>query len=690
MAKFVHSKKLPLTLLSIFMVVLLSCGAVFANQAKDEGSSIESVGASGAMNQGNPFENGALFQNGYYNRQELNIKTVAASVVEIGYAAPPSWGYPEWLKNMPSSEGFTGWGQSDFAIVWGECDFRGINVGTLPSRSHCVQSTSTTTTPGIIRDVHWILNDWTENNGFYTLNFIGISDAPGTDQATATITKLTVTWENYGAISINKRSKVPELTENKDNYSLAGAQYGVYTDSACTQRAKDANGNDSGIVTDEDGYGEAQNLKVGTYWVKELVSSPNYQLDTTVHKVTTEAGATKSAGISSEPYNYGYIDLQKKSANESITNGNSCYSLEGAVYGIYGDKSCNNKVMQITTNRNGYATTKGAKEGDVSIEDRITLSTYYIKEITAPKGFALDNSVYTVTFDYKDGDKKHRYVNEKGEGTQPVEWQTKEKSVVYDTPQSDPIGLLLGKADNETSNNSPLAGATLEGAEFRVTYYDVEGYDNKNCVDSTQINEISAKAKSSRSWVFTTDEDGFIYLDDKWKISSETLFKNSTAYPCMPIGTVVIEEINPPQGYLNSNAGKYWIRSVTKEGNVENIHTYNPPDGETAFKEQVIRGDLAFTKANAQTQQRLAGVPFVIKSKTTGEWHVAVTDENGQYSTESKFAPHTSNTNKNDEAITQNADGTYTVDTSKLECCEENLTLKERILEITGEKYDRI
>ena len=459
------------------------------------------------------------------------------------------------------------------------------------------------------------------SEGSVTIGFCaGARD--GTTQTCVMVAKFKA--DALGNISINKAPKVPEIVEGNSNYSLAGAQYGVYTDKACTKRAKDAYGNDSGIVTDDKGYGEAQNLPVGTYYIKELVPSPNYQLDTKVYTVATQAGQTVSAGLSSEPANYGYIDLIKRSANESITSGNSCYSLEGAVYGIYRDSTCKTKVMEITTNKDGFATTKGAKEGNTLIEDRITLDNYWIKEITAPKGFALDTTVYTVSFAYGDGNGKHRYVNEKGEGIQPVEWQTKEKGVVYDMPQSDPIGLLLGKLDSETSQSSPLAGATLKGAEFNVTYYDIEGQEDKDSVYLSEAAQLESKAKVIKNWVFSTDEIGRILLKDDYKITGEELYRNSTGIACLPIGTVVIEEINPPQGYLNSNEGKCWIRTITSSGAKESVFTYNPPDGETAFKEQVIRGDLAFTKANAQTQQRLAGVPFVIKSKTTGEWHVAV------------------------------------------------------------------
>lgn len=44
------------------------------------------------------------------------------------------------------------------------------------------------------------------------------------------------------------------------------------------------------------------------------------------------------------------LQLQKQSSNISISNNNACYSLAGAVYGIYSDAACTKKVGEITTN----------------------------------------------------------------------------------------------------------------------------------------------------------------------------------------------------------------------------------------------------------------------------------------------------------------------------------------------------
>lgn len=41
-------------------------------------------------------------------------------------------------------------------------------------------------------------------------------------------------------------------------------------------------------------------------------------------------------------------NLQKISANTGITSGNDCYSLSGAVYGVYSDESCTKSVATLT------------------------------------------------------------------------------------------------------------------------------------------------------------------------------------------------------------------------------------------------------------------------------------------------------------------------------------------------------
>lgn len=80
------------------------------------------------------------------------------------------------------------------------------------------------------------------------------------------------------------------------------------------------------------------------------------------------------------------LQLHKSSSNKELTAGNGCYSLSGAEYGIYTDKACTKKIGSITTNASGYGSY--SKYVDAS-------ASYYAKETKAPKGYELDETVYT-------------------------------------------------------------------------------------------------------------------------------------------------------------------------------------------------------------------------------------------------------------------------------------------------------
>lgn len=77
--------------------------------------------------------------------------------------------------------------------------------------------------------------------------------------------------------------------------------------------------------------------------------------------------------------NIGYGEIVK-------TDESSGVKLKGAVYGIYSDSGCTNKADTMTTDGNGYAKSSALAAG-----------TYYVKEITAPKGYVLNGKVHTLT-----------------------------------------------------------------------------------------------------------------------------------------------------------------------------------------------------------------------------------------------------------------------------------------------------
>lgn len=97
-----------------------------------------------------------------------------------------------------------------------------------------------------------------------------------------------------------------------------------------------------------------------------------------------------------------------------------------------------------------------------------------------------------------------------------------------------------------------------------------------------------------------------------------------------------------PTGYLPDTEEHAFEVTAANAGHNSALFELTP-EGE--FTEQVVRGDLSLVKVADGTQQPLAGVPFRITSKTTGESHVIVTDSNGQASTAASWNAHIKDTN---------------------------------------------
>lgn len=306
----------------------------------------------------------------------------------------------------------------------------------------------------------------------------------------------------------------------------------------------------------------------------------------------------------------GTVSLSKTSANTGITSGNSCYSLAGAVYGIYSDAGCSAQVTTLTTDAGGNAAAVSLNAG-----------TYYYKELTAPAGYALDSSVqsFTVT---------------DGQNT---------ALSVSDTPTNDPTLITLKKIDSVTGE-AAQGGASLEGAEFTVKYY--AGF----------YNAANLPANATRTWVIKTLKTAggnyMAALNNTCKVSGDDFYKNTSGLAVLPLGTLSIEETKAPEGYKLDGAylqaygsstkvtGKY-VTQITQNGNIAQLNGGN----EFSVADKIKRGDFKLTKIDTDNQNRMGDIPFRVTNKATGESHIIKTDENGYYSSESSWNAHSKNTN---------------------------------------------
>ena len=328
----------------------------------------------------------------------------------------------------------------------------------------------------------------------------------------------------------------------------------------------------------------------------------------------------------------GYLTLHKDSSNKTLTDANDCYSLADAEYGVYTDSNCSNKVATLTTNVSGNANTVSLNPG-----------RYYVKETKAPKGYFTDSQVYTAD------------VSGANRESSPV------KLSVSDNPANDPMSMLLGKFDGQKTYNGagnlPQGSATLAGAEFTVDYYATLDYNSYDDLKNADVKPMRSDVKPMRSWTFSTDSNGFCSFDIAHFVSGDAFWYRLDGTPALPRGTVVIRETKAPMGYVKSDEVSF--QKIQENNSVEGVITYNAPE----VAEQVYRSDIEFTKKADNGSEHLAGVPFKVTSLTTGESHIAVTDENGYFSSASSWNAHDSNTNANDWALT----ASDTIDSTKLD-----------------------
>ena len=239
--------------------------------------------------------------------------------------------------------------------------------------------------------------------------------------------------------------------------------------------------------------------------------------------------------------------FSKCSANVSITDGNSEYSVEGAEYDIY-RSSDNALVSHIVTDASGNAA--------LDLEPN---QAYYAVETKAPAGYTLHEG----HIGFRTGNST---------GTEQL--------------KDDPGYVLLhiDKKDSATLGDAQ-DGATLEGAEYKVTSLSTPGWEQTG----------------------TTDSSGTIRFNR------------------IPLGDIQVVETKAPKGYkLDTTVHTYTVNAgqITNAGTVE-----LEPEGD--FSEDPISFDIEIAKTKGGEDDSwesddgkgnaAAGVQFQIVSNTTEE-----------------------------------------------------------------------
>lgn len=417
-----------------------------------------------------------------------------------------------------------------------------------------------------------------------------------------------VLWltENTGGLELYKESENPSVTEGNAAYSLEGAQYGVYRDGG------DYVNPDAVITTDANGYGKAENLPVGEYWIKELVPPKGYALnpdwsESTVSVPGGQMGVyhAKDKAIH-EPIS---VIVEKTDADQGEQpSEEQLKKLEGARFevkyyavdpAVYDSDPADSGIAPARTwvletkydktyhqvlakLEEAYLVSGDAFYKTASGESMLPLGIVTIRECKASNGYLLNETLYV------------RKIQEDGTDQETVTGE--QVPVVANTPQK--IQIEIQKVDSETDKGEAQGAAALKGAEYEVR-------DQAGNVVETLI----------------TDKKGYAKTKE------------------LPLGNYTVKETKASNGYLLDEK-EYPIKGEAKDEE-NRVFLYK-----TKSKETVIRGDVELIKLreneneDEDTLHGLEGVEFTFTSKTTGKTVAKiVTDKNGYATTASKEHP---------------------------------------------------
>lgn len=329
-----------------------------------------------------------------------------------------------------------------------------------------------------------------------------------------------VVFETVTFVNDRQKASVSVRKEDKDTENpLAGGIYGLYT-------AEDVYGKSGKLLvekdtliekvtTGENGTASYQaDLPIGyTYYIKELQAPAQYVKNETekfsfhFQYVEGEEQCSFSHTFQNERVK-AEIVLEKEDAETGKTPQGDA-SLKGAVYGLYARENIvhpDGKTGVLYQKDEQVATLKTDDKGKAEVKD-LYLGSYYIKEITPPAGYLLDETEHDVICD------------DEGDTVAIVKRVCNVKEQVKKQP------FQLIKAGNNGNTDAEL----LKGAGFQAYL------------------ESSLKKKEDGSYDFASATPVVIGEN-----GATELFTDERGYACsipLPYGTYVVRETTTPPNY---------------------------------------------------------------------------------------------------------------------------------------------
>lgn len=240
----------------------------------------------------------------------------------------------------------------------------------------------------------------------------------------------------------------------------------------------------------------------------------------------------------------GSISIQKISKLEELALNNDCYLLEGAEFSIY------KTFTDAEKNKNIVKKIKTDDYGSARAQDLI-IGDYYVKETKAPKGYCIDEQIYTVE------------INGEIEA---------EMLRILEMPYVLRACPILYKKDGD---NAPIGGA-----KFLVKYFDVP--------EDVSEDPEALGYVPKRQWCLETNSDGICMLEEEFLCNGDSLYKMD-GESILPCGVITIQEIETPKEYVLDDT--VYVRNIRLNPD-EELVLYNAP----TMKNYEVKGKIGIYK----------------------------------------------------------------------------------------------
>lgn len=408
-----------------------------------------------------------------------------------------------------------------------------------------------------------------------------------------------LTFPDVVKLQLQKFSSNTELTAGNGCYSLSGAEYGIYTDKACTKKI-------GSITTNASGYGSYSKYvdSTASYYAKETKAPKGYELDKTVYTFVS-SGKKDSNGYAifkavslsdkkTEPQDNPVNDpvgivLQKKNA---VTGETTNQGLGGAVFSIEYYAQEIDKDYDVK-----------ADETAPALDSKNLKKTWYIE--TQETGRALLNKNYLAKGFISDD---FYYWEDNPDPIVPV-------GTVVVREVKAPDGYSL-------SDVAFYRTITVEGAKFA---------QDTNTPINVPIDEMPAKAyvginKLNQSGIGVANAVYGLYADAECKqtaVSTLVTDKNGKGVfsDSVDVGkTYYIKEQTAPTGY-ELDETVYPVIANEENSTVETAVI------QTIY-EDAIKADLKIKKSS--TDGIVSNLWFAISDNLGNEYNAVSTDKNGE------------------------------------------------------------